>query len=446
MKIQLEDKRYQKECIDIFTIFDSKQNLEFGESNFIVGKDYVKKEKTYPFTTRLELKRILYTIFSRRYNYTNDWGILTGTKPSKILKNHTDEELKQMYLINDENLKLLRDIDEVQSSLDFDEENYNIYINIPFCPSRCDYCSFPTIVYKNNDRREKYLRYLLKEITEVSKNIDKNKIKTIYVGGGTPTSLDYTMLEKLLKVIENCFVSENLVEYTFEAGREDSLDFDKLKLLKKYNVTRISLNPQTFNEKALKAMGRIQNNENLLDLYTQAKNLGFVINMDFILGLLYDDVNNTEKNLEILRQLQPDNITFHTLSIKKGSKYSQQYDKGNFKENIAEKQMQLIKKWTFQNNYRPYYLYRQKNILNNMENIGYCKDIPSRYNIVINEELESIIGFGMTANSKIIKDDIIKYTNYKNLRDYSEKLDEIIKRKVEIINGWTKEKRRIQVG
>ena len=108
--------------------------------------------------------------------------------------------------------------------------------------------------------------------------------------------------------------------------------------------------------------------------------------------------------------------------------------------------MQLIKKWTFQNNYRPYYLYRQKNILNNMENIGYCRDIPSRYNIVINEELESIIGFGMTANSKIIKDDIIKYTNYKNLRDYSEKLDEIIKRKVEIINGWTKEKRRIQVG
>ena len=351
-----------------------------------------------------------------------------------------------MYLINDENLKLLRDIDEVQSSLDFDEKNYNIYINIPFCPSRCDYCSFPTIVYKNNDRREEYLGYLLKEITEVSKNIDKNIIKTIYVGGGTPTSLDYTMLEKLLKVIENCFVSENLVEYTFEAGREDSLDFDKLKLLKKYNVTRISLNPQTFNEKALKAMGRIQNNENLLDLYTQAKNLGFVINMDFILGLLYDDVKNTEENLEILKELQPDNITFHTLSIKKGSKYSQQYDKGNFKENIAEKQMQLIKKWTFQNNYRPYYLYRQKNILNNMENIGYCRDIPSRYNIVINEELESIIGFGMTANSKIIKDDIIKYTNYKNLRDYSEKLDEIIKRKVEIINGWTKEKRRSQIG
>ncbi len=140
-----------------------------------------------------------------------------------------------------------------------------------------------------------------------------------------------------------------------------------------------------------------------------------------------------------------DNITFHTLSIKNGSKYSQQYDKENFRENIAEKQMQLVKKWTSQNNYSPYYLYRQKNILNNMENIGYCKEIPSRYNIVINEELESIIGFGMTANSKIIKDGIIKYTNYKNLRDYSEKLDETIKRKVEIINGWTKEKRRIQI-
>ena len=435
MKIQLEDKRYQKECIDIFTIFDSKQNLEFGECDFVVGKDYVKKDITYPFTTRLELKKILYTIFSQRFNYKNDWGILTGTKPSKILRNHTDEELKKIYLINDENLKLLRDIDKVQSSIDFDEKNYNIYINIPFCPSRCDYCSFPTIVYKNNDRREEYLGYLLKEIIEVSKSIDKYKIKTIYVGGGTPTSLDYTMLEKLLKAIEECFVSENLVEYTFEAGREDSLDFDKLKLLKKYNVTRISLNPQTFNEKALKAMGRILNNDNLIDLYTEAKDLEFVINMDFILGLLYDDVNNTRENLEILSRLQPDNITFHTLSIKNGSKYSQQYDKENFRENIAEKQMQLVKRWTSQNNYSPYYLYRQKNILNNMENIGYCKEIPSRYNIVINEELESIIGFGMTANSKIIKDGIIKYTNYKNLRDYSGKLDEIIKRKVEIING-----------
>ena len=404
-----------------------------------------KKRYNISIYNEIRIKKILYTIFSKRYNYKNDWGILTGTKPSKILRNHTDEELKQMYLINDENLKLLRDIDKVQSSIDFDEKNYNIYINIPFCPSRCDYCSFPTIVYKNNDRREEYLGYLLKEITEVSKSIDKYKIKTIYVGGGTPTSLDYTMLEKLLKAIEECFVSENLVEYTFEAGREDSLDFDKLKLLKKYNVTRISLNPQTFNEKALKAMGRIQNNENLIDLYTQAKDLGFVINMDFILGLLYDDVNNTRENLEILSRLQPDNITFHTLSIKNGSKYSQRYDKENFRENIAEKQMQLIKEWTSHNNYIAYYLYRQKNILNNMENIGYFKDIPSRYNIVINEELESIIGFGMTANSKIIKDGIIKYTNYKNLRDYSEKLDETIKRKVEIINGWTKEKRRIQI-
>lgn len=372
-------------------------------------------------------------------------GNINRNKAIKDFEKSHRRRIKKIYLINDENLKLLRDIDKVQSSIDFDEKNYNIYINIPFCPSRCDYCSFPTIVYKNNDRREEYLGYLLKEIIEVSKSIDKYKIKTIYVGGGTPTSLDYTMLEKLLKAIEECFVSENLVEYTFEAGREDSLDFDKLKLLKKYNVTRISLNPQTFNEKALKAMGRIQNNDNLIDLYTQAKDLEFVINMDFILGLLYDDVNNTRENLEILSRLQPDNITFHTLSIKNGSKYSQQYDKENFRENIAEKQMQLVKRWTSQNNYSPYYLYRQKNILNNMENIGYCKEIPSRYNIVINEELESIIGFGMTANSKIIKDGIIKYTNYKNLRDYSGKLDEIIKRKVEIINGWTKEKRRIPI-
>ncbi|WP_297810120.1 coproporphyrinogen III oxidase [uncultured Finegoldia sp.] len=435
MNIQLECKKYQKECIDIFTIFDAKQNLKFKESEFVVGENFVRKDKTYKFKTRLELKKILYRIFQKEYNYTNEWGILTGTKPSKILRNHTDEELKQMYLISDDNLKLLRNIDNLQSKFHYDDKNYNIYINIPFCPTRCEYCSFPTIVFNNNDRRREYLGFLMREIEQTSNHLDKKKIKTIYVGGGTPTSLDEKMLEDLLKLIEEKFISENLLEYTFEAGREDSLNRTKLDLLKKHKVSRISLNPQTFNEKALEEMGRKQNNHNLIELVEQSKTIGLTVNMDFILGLVDDDVNDTIENLKILETLMPDNITFHTLSIKNGSKYSQKYNKNNFEKNTVKEQMNLVKKWMQKNGYKAYYIYRQKNILNNMENIGFCKDNPSRYNIVINEELESILGFGMTANSKIIKNDIIKYTNYKNIRDYEEKLDEIIKRKVEIISG-----------
>lgn len=435
MNIQLECKKYQKECIDIFTIFDAKQNLKFKESEFVVGENFVRKDKTYKFKTRLELKKILYRIFQKEYNYTNEWGILTGTKPSKILRNHTDEELKQMYLISDDNLKLLRNIDNLQSKFHYDDKNYNIYINIPFCPTKCEYCSFPTIVFNNNDRRREYLGFLMREIEQTSNHLDKKKIKTIYVGGGTPTSLDEKMLEDLLKLIEEKFISENLLEYTFEAGREDSLNRTKLDLLKKHKVSRISLNPQTFNEKALEEMGRKQNNHNLIELVEQSKTIGLTVNMDFILGLVDDDVNDTIDNLKKLETLMPDNITFHTLSIKNGSKYSQKYDKNNFKKNTVKEQMNLVKKWMQKNGYNAYYIYRQKNILNNMENIGFCKDNPSRYNIVINEELENILGFGMTANSKIIKNDIIKYTNYKNIRDYEEKLDEIIKRKVEIISG-----------
>lgn len=435
MNIQLECKKYQKECIDIFTIFDAKQNLKFKESEFVVGENFVRKDKTYKFKTRLELKKILYRIFQKEYNYTNEWGILTGTKPSKILRNHTDGEIKQMYLISDDNLKLLRNIDKLQSKFHYDDKNYNIYINIPFCPTRCEYCSFPTIVFNNNDRRKEYLGFLMREIEQISNHLDKKKIKTIYVGGGTPTSLDEKMLEDLLKLIEEKFISEDLLEYTFEAGREDSLNRTKLDLLKKHKVSRISLNPQTFNEKALEEMGRKQNNHNLIELVEQSKTIGLTVNMDFILGLIDDDVNDTIDNLKKLETLMPDNITFHTLSIKNGSKYSQKYDKNNFKKNTVKEQMNLVKKWMQKNGYNAYYIYRQKNILNNMENIGFCKDNPSRYNIVINEELENILGFGMTANSKIIKNDIIKYTNYKNIRDYEEKLDEIIKRKVEIISG-----------
>lgn len=435
MNIQLECKKYQKECIDIFTIFDTKQNLKFKESEFVVGENFVRKDKTYKFKTRLELKKILYRIFQKKYNYTNEWGILTGTKPSKILRDHTDEELKQMYLISDDNLKLLRNIDKLQSKFHYDDKNYNIYINIPFCPTRCEYCSFPTIVFNNNDRRREYLGFLMREIEQISNHLDKKKIKTIYVGGGTPTSLDEKMLEDLLKLIEEKFISEDLLEYTFEAGREDSLNRTKLDLLKKHKVTRVSLNPQTFNEKALEEMGRKQNNHNLIELVEQSKTIGLTVNMDFILGLVDDDVNDTIDNLKILETLMPDNITFHTLSIKNGSKYSQKYNKNNFEKNTVKEQMNLVKKWMQKNGYNAYYIYRQKNILNNMENIGFCKDNPSRYNIVINEELENILGFGMTANSKIIKNDIIKYTNYKNIRDYEEKLDEIIKRKVEIISG-----------
>ncbi len=434
MKIQLEDKNYQKECIDIFTIFDTKDNLKFEKSKFVIGENYVKYEKLYEFSSRVELKRILYGIFSEIYNYKSDWGILTGTKPSKILRNHTDDELKQIYLINQDTLDTLREIEKAQSKIKFDKENYNIYINIPFCPSRCEYCSFPTIIYKNNDRRDEYIKYLTREIREVSHHIDKDKIKTIYVGGGTPSSLEQKSLDDLLEVIEDNLISENLEEFTFEAGREDTLDDYKLKSLRKHNVSRISLNPQTFNEKALKAMGRIQDNGNLLKLYEKSKELGFDVNMDFILGLLYDDEKNTLDNLKILENLMPENITFHTLSIKNGSKYSQKYNRNNFDKNTAKNQMTEVKKWTKENGYYPYYLYRQKNILSNLENIGFCKIHPSRYNIVINEELENIVGFGMTSNSKFMKNDIIKYTNYKNINDYEKNLDEIIQRKVEIIN------------
>ncbi|MDY6065665.1 MAG: coproporphyrinogen dehydrogenase HemZ [Finegoldia sp.] len=438
MIIDLRDQRYKKDLIDIFSIFAEKSDLSFGENpDFFIEKDkVVYKSRVYNFSGRLDLKRIVYKIFSKLYNYESDWGLLTGTKPSKLTYIYTRDQIREKYLVKENKLDLLYDIRSNQAKLSIDRKKFNIYINIPFCPSRCDYCSFPTCLYQKNDRRGEYLSYLKKEIQEISKNLDKGKISSIYIGGGTPTSLDETMLDDLLGLIEDSFLEESQIEYTVEAGREDTINDQKLDIMKAHRVSRISLNPQTFNPRALKTMGRSQDNQRLIQIYKKAYGMGFIINMDFILGLLDDEVEDTRKNLEIIKNLQPHNVTFHTLAIKNGSRYSQKLDEV-YDRQKAFKQMELVMDFMGKTTYEPYYMYRQKNILANMENIGFSLNgYFCHYNVAINEEKESILGLGMTSNSKILKRDRIeKYRNYKNLDDYMEKIDEEIERKVEILNG-----------
>lgn len=437
MIIDLKTDKYKKDIIDILTIFDKKDILEFGENpKFSIEENRLSYENTsYNFSTRLDLKRILYKIFSKIYSYESDWGILTGTKPVKLMRKYSKEEIEKRYLVKENKLELMETILKNQEKDTFSKTSFNIYINIPFCPTRCDYCSFPTCLYQKNDRRREYLSYLKKEIEAVGKHIEKDKISSIYIGGGTPTSFDEDMLEEVLFLIEDIFIGDKDLEYTVEAGREDTINLEKLSLMKKYGVNRISLNPQSFNDRALKSMGRRQDNKRLIDIYKKAYEMGFVINMDFILGLLDDGLEDTRNNLDIIETLKVHNLSFHTLAIKNGSKYSQKLDR-TYDENLVEKQMELVKDFMKKSSYRPYYMYRQKNILANMENIGFSLDgYFCHYNMAINEEEENILGLGMTSNSKIFKNKgIKKYRNYKNLDDYMEKIDEEIGRKVEILN------------
>ncbi|WP_151409571.1 coproporphyrinogen dehydrogenase HemZ [Anaerococcus sp. Marseille-P9784] len=430
MKIYLKSPNKRKIVYDILNIFYESDEILFADSGdlSIYDKKISFLGKSYEYENNYQLKAILYKILAKENSYTSPWGMLTGSKPSKLLQKYNTDEIKEKYFLADEKINLLAEIKNQQEKLSFKSNDFNLYINIPFCPSRCQYCSYPTLIGTNHDKSS-YVDLLLREIREI--NLPEN-LDTIYIGGGTPSYLKISDIKRLLELINEKFTYQ---EFTFEAGREDTLDFEKLKLLRENGVDRISLNPQTFNENIIKATGRAYDLEHFLEIYNYAKKLGFIINMDFIVGLVGEDANSFRENFEILKKLLPDNITFHALARKVGSKYMENNKRGSIKE--ALKISDDIGKFVKENSYKPYYLYRQKNIISNLENVGYQREnTAQRYNIIINEELENIIGLGMNANSKLINNE--KYRNARNMKDYEALLDEEISDKNKMIENYKK--------
>ena len=433
MKVYLEDKNKRKIVYDILNIFIDHDEIIFADEKEagikikdglvnIFGEDFY-------FNTNQDLKTILYDFLEDETGYKSPWGTLTGSKPSKLLKNKSLGEIKEKYRVSDQKIKLLDDVNKEQAKLDFDEKSFSLYINIPFCPTRCDYCSYPTLVGAHHDKGA-YVDYLVREIRGIYLPVD---LDTIYIGGGTPSYLTPSEIEKILTSINKKFTYQ---EFTFEAGREDTLDYEKLEILKDGGVSRISLNPQTFNRDVLKNLNRDIDMEHFLNIYKRAKNLGFIVNMDFIVGLVGESADDFSINFDILKDLLPDNITFHALAIKSGSKYNENKKTGERSD--ALKISQMIEDFTKKYAYSPYYLYRQKNIISNLENVGYQrKSTAQRYNIIINEEIGSILGLGMNANSKLISGK--KFRNPRNLRDYYQDFEENLSAKNEMIKELRRE-------
>lgn len=421
MKIYLENENKRKSVYDILNIFYDDSEIIFANEGdiLILENKVIFNKKNYDYKDNYQLKSTLYNILVKETGYKSPWGMLTGSKPSKLLQKQSPDQIKEKYFLSDEKLNLLVDIKNEQDKLRFNKDDFKLYINIPFCPSRCDYCSYPTLIGPDHDRST-YIDTLCHEIDMIDLPTD---LDSIYVGGGTPSDLSLYDFEKLLDKINERFFS---FEYIFEAGREDTLDEKKLKLLSNYGVTGISLNPQTFNKEIIKSVGRAYDYNHFLKMYEKARELGFIINMDFIVGLVGESAKNFEKNFEILEKLQPDNITFHALATKSGSKYRENNKKGSMEDALIISKS--IKDFTEKNYYKAYYLYRQKNIISNLENVGYQKNnTAQRYNIIINEELENVIGLGMNANTKLINGK--KYRNARNLRDYTENIENIIRDK-----------------
>lgn len=430
--------------------------------DFYRGKELIKnncetidKDKTFIYDLKREIKqsikRNIYDLFLDLYDRKLPWGILTGIRPVKIVhdlyeKNIDDSKiydiLKKEYRIDPSKAALIIEISQLQRKhiYPLDGNKYSLYVGIPYCPSKCSYCSFPSFKIDNKKGSvEAYINSLLYELKAVKEVMKGKTLNTVYIGGGTPTSLEVHELERIIKFIKTQFNS-NIKEFTVEAGRPDTINLEKLKMFKEYEIDRISINPQTMNNETLITIGRSHDVKSTLEAYNLAKFLNFdIINMDLILGLPGEGIKMVRKTMTAIKDLNPENITVHSLAIKRGSNLHKETDKLNLQK---EDEMDYIFNYVNENivelGLKPYYLYRQKHILGNLENVGYSKDnLESIYNISMMEEKETIIGTGLGAVSKIFSPEtkkIERVPNYKNLEHYIENTEEMVSRKIKHLN------------
>lgn len=385
---------------------------------------------------------------------TAPWGDLVGIRPVKrVVKMYndglTDEQikviLKEQYSVSDEKTDLAVRIAKTEMNVisAIPDNAISLYIDIPFCPSKCVYCSFASMpVSKMHDFIEPYLNALFRELDRIRKIIsDLNLVLcSIYIGGGTPTSILSIELDNLLYKITRTFDLSHLQEFTVEAGRPDTITESKLEVMKKYGVDRISINPQSMNNKTLEVIGRKHTVEQIYKAFELAKSYQFkCINMDVIAGLPQESVSEFRNTVDSVIDLHPENITVHTMSIKRAAKLNQDHDFVGLPQDCDVMSMvSYAHKKLGEYGYRPYYLYRQKNILGDLENTGFARDnTPGIYNICMMEEIRSVFSAGVGAVTKLVRGDRIeRIFNVKDVREYLKRADEMLERKNFIYNFY----------
>ena len=401
-------------------------------------------EKEYDFF-RTAVKTAVYGVLCKVTGKSSPWGIITGIRPALLYEKtkavygeKTEEIFRERYLVSEEKTRLCREtLDGRRRAIDENRPNdVSIYISIPFCPSRCHYCSFvSSATEKERKLLPEYVSLLCEEMAEVREKIlsDGKNPTTIYVGGGTPSVLDEKLTETLLSAIEKEFLKPfDIKEFTFEAGRPDTITYGKLKAMAEANVSRISVNPQTMNQKTLDLIGRRHSVEDIRKAFYMARENGFGnINMDLILGLPEETLADVENTMKEVEKLSPESVTVHTLAVKRASRLKENiyaYDLAAADE--MEKMIALSAEYAQKMGLSPYYMYRQKAMVGNFENVGFCKKgMESIYNVEIMEEKQTIIATGAGGATKLFDSDknmLTRVFNVKSIEDYTSRFDEMI--------------------
>ena len=424
----------------------------------VIDNGEVQEECSFPldYRNRLEakttIKRELYELLSARTGMVLPWGTLTGIRPTKIALTRLDEGWKEedikafmrdTYLTSEEKIELSVEIaareKELLSEVDY-ENGYSLYVGIPFCPTTCLYCSFTSYPIGTWQKKmHLYLEALFKELDYVAEKMKGRTLDTIYFGGGTPTSLKAEELDQILTKIENTFDLSSVKEFTVEAGRPDSITEEKLRTLRAHGITRISINPQTMKQATLDLIGRRHTVEHVKEQFKMARELGFDnINMDLIIGLPEEDLDDVRNTMEEIKALAPDSVTVHSLAIKRAARlnmFKERY--ADLKIENTQEMIDLTAEYSRDMGLVPYYLYRQKNMAGNFENVGYAApDKACIYNILIMEEKQTIVACGAGTTTKVVfpkENRLERVENVKDVEQYITRIDEMIERKEKML-------------
>ena len=468
IKIKLNNMKYRYDVYQMFNIYFPLDEIKFLDDgdyivNILDGKIEFKYGEYYNESKTLEnikedIKKLVFSSLKELTKEEYPWGILVGIRPSKIALKYleegkTEEEIIKIFeikhLASKKKAKLCIEIAKTEEKFVNKESNsIAIYIGMAFCPTRCFYCSFAANPIVGNKKLvNPYLQALIKEISAMKKYVNDRKlnIESVYFGGGTPTAVNNEEFEDVMKEVYEAFVKDkNLKEFTVECGRPDSITSEKLQTMKTYDVTRISINPQTMNDDTLKMIGRGHTSAQVIEKFNLARSMGFNdINMDMIIGLPGEGIKEVLHTKNEILKLKPDSLTVHGLSLKRASIL---YENFILKKGIQVKKQEELAQMYEESRIlaqelglHPYYMYRQKNMVGNMENLGYSrKGAECIYNIEMIEDKQTIIALGADAVSKVVflnENRIERFANIKDIKEYCNRIDEMIQGKINLLDS-----------